>query len=184
MHQWRIAPVLYIGSVGFWRQSHARTAIMANTRRNLIATASAVLMCAWASLALAAGPSSSTEHDHNHPEKKTAAPVAATAQQSNADFDAQIAHLRAIRERLARANTPEERQALMNERMKVMQDMMAGMRRMGDTKRAKGRGQAGQMAMCQGMMEQHTAMMQEMMQMMMDGQGMGMGGGMGGMMSK
>ncbi|MGC8213160.1 hypothetical protein [Ralstonia pseudosolanacearum] len=157
---------------------------MANTRRTFIATASTGLMCAWASLALAAGPSSSTEHDHNHPEKKTAVPVAATVQQSNADFDAQIAHLRAIRERLARANTPEERQALMNERMKVMQNMMADMRRMGDTKAAKGTGQTGQMAMCQGMMEQHTAMMQEMMQMMMDGQGMGMGGGMGGMMSK
>lgn len=157
---------------------------MANSRRTLITTALTALMCAGASLALAAGPSSGTEHDHNHPEKKTAAPTAAPAQQSNADFDAQIAHLRAIRERLARANTPEERQALMNERMKVMQNMMADVRRMGDTKAAKGTGPAGQMAMCQGMMEQHTAMMQEMMQMMMDGQGMGMGGGMGGMISK
>lgn len=153
---------------------------MANTRRTLIATVSTTLVCMWASLALAAGPSSSPEHDHTHPEKKAAAPAATAVQQSNADFDAQIAHLRAIRERLASANTPEQRQALMDERMKVMQDMMAGMRQTGDMKPMKGKSQASQMAMCQGMMERHTAMMQ----MMMDGQGMGMGGGMGGMMSK
>lgn len=157
---------------------------MANTRRTLIVTVSATLACVWASLALAAGPSSSAEHDHTHAEKKAAAPAATAVQQSNADFDAQIAHLRAIRERLASAKTPEQRQALMDERMKVMQDMMAGMRQTGDMKPMKGKSQASQMAMCQGMMERHTAMMQEMMQMMMDGQGTGMGGGMGGMMPK
>ncbi|MGC5887502.1 hypothetical protein [Ralstonia pseudosolanacearum] len=161
---------------------------MTSTRRTFIATATTALTLAWSSLALAAGPSSTAEHDHNHPEKNAVSPADTVAQQSNADFDAQIAHLRAIRERLTRANTPEERRALMDERMKVMQDMMAGMRQMGGTKPMKGKNQTAQMAMCQGMMDRHMDMMQEMMQMMMDGQGMGMGGGMGpgisGMMSK
>ncbi|AMP72109.1 hypothetical protein [Ralstonia solanacearum] len=48
----------------------------------------------------------------------------------------------------------------------------------------KGKDQGAQMAMCQGMLDQHMATMQ----MMMDGQIMGMAGGMGpgmgGMMSK
>ncbi|CAH0444077.1 hypothetical protein [Ralstonia pseudosolanacearum] len=159
---------------------------MANIRRTFIATIFTAL--AWASLALAASPSGNTDHDHNHPQKKAAPPVATVAQQSNADFDAQIAHLRAIRERLARAYTPEERRALMDERMKVMQDMMASMRRNGGMKSLKGKNETAQAAMCQGMMDRHMDMMQEMMQMMMDGQGMGTGGamgpGMGGMMSK
>ncbi|WP_197386278.1 hypothetical protein [Ralstonia pseudosolanacearum] len=161
---------------------------MANTQRTFIATASTAFTLAWASLALAAAPSTNAEHDHNHTEKKTAPPAASIAQQSNADFDAQIAHLRAIRERLMRANTPEERRALMDERMKVMQDMMADMRQPGNTKAMKGNGKSSSMAMCQGMMDHHMAMMQEMMQMMRDGQDMGMAGGMGsgmgGMMSK
>lgn len=161
---------------------------MKNTRRTLIATVSAALTLGLAPLALAAGSSGGAEHDHNHPDKKAAPPATTAAAQTNADFDAQIAHLRAIRERLTRANTPEERRALMDERMKVMQEMMAGMRQQGDMKPMKGQGKANPMAMCQGMMDRHMAMMQEMMEMMMDDQGMGMGGGMGsgmgGMMSK
>jgi hypothetical protein len=156
---------------------------MANSRRTLIATASTALLLAWSCAAPAAGPSK---------EKKASSPAATTVQQGNADFDAQIAHLRAIRERMARADTPEERQALMNERMRVMQDMMAGMRQMGDRQPATRRGQATQMATCRGMMERNTAVMQEMMQMMMDdqgtgmvmGMGRGMGPGTGGMMQK
>jgi len=170
MHQWPIVPGLYIDSAGIRRTSHSRPFIMANNRRTLIATASTTLLFAWSFVALAADPSN---------EKKTSPPAATATQQSNADFDAQIAHLRAIRERMARANTPEERQALMNERMRVMQDMMASMRQTGAMQPAARRGQAIQMATCRGMMERNTALMQEMMQMMKDGQGMGMGMGRG-----
>jgi len=67
----------------------------------------------------------------------------------------------------------------MNERMRVMQDMMASMRQTGAMQPAARRGQAIQMATCRGMMERNTALMQEMMQMMKDGQGMGMGMGRG-----
>ena len=135
---------------------------MANNRRVLIASASAALLCAWGSFVLAAHPSTDK-----------------ASQQNTADFDAQIAHLRALRERMARATTPEERQVLMNERMKVMQDMMASMRHRVDTQPTKRKGQATQRATCREMMERDTAMMQEMMEMMMDGQGMGPGMGMG-----
>ncbi|CAJ0800272.1 hypothetical protein LMG19083_03419 [Ralstonia psammae] len=152
---------------------------MANNRRTLIASASTALLLAWSSLVLAAGPSTNAERDNDRTEKKAPPPAATAVPQSNADFDAQIAHLRALRERMARANTPEERQALMNERMRVMQDMMTGIRQMGGMKPTRRNGQANQMALCRGMTERHTAMMEEMMQMLMDGQGMGMGPGMG-----
>ncbi|MGN5477751.1 hypothetical protein ACTMU2_14800 [Cupriavidus basilensis] len=45
-------------------------------------------------------------------------------------MDAQIAHPRALHERLSRAKTSEERQALMAEQVKVMQESMNMMRTM------------------------------------------------------
>lgn len=153
---------------------------MANTRRTFTAAAAAALTLAGVSLAVAAGPASNAEHDRALAQKNATPSAAAAAQRSTTDFDAQIAHLRAIRERLSRAKTPEEQRALMDERMKVMQDMMAGMRQM------RGKNKVAQTSVCQGMLDQHVDMMQEMMQMMMDGQGMGggMGSGMGGMMPR
>jgi len=150
----------------------------------------ALAAVAWAPLAFSAPPA----HDHNHASQRPRA--SAQAPKGNAEIDAQIAHLRAIRERLSRANTPEERQALMAERAKVMQEAMAtmhktsGMAGPGGMHPATGtsKATAAQMGMCHDMTGQHMALMQEMMHVMMDTQamgGMGMGGmGMGGGMMR
>lgn len=99
----------------------------------------------------------------------TAPPAAITERMSKMD-----AHMRAMREmheKLTRARTLEERNALMPEHMKLMQEGMAlmggmgpgGMRGMG------GMGSmSGDMAGHQQMMEKRMEMMQSMMQMMMD----------------
>ncbi|AOZ03009.1 hypothetical protein BKK81_28070 [Cupriavidus sp. USMAHM13] len=165
---------------------------MVHIRRLPILLAAATL--AWAPAVFSASPSTDAEHEQHHPKEEAkkpvkkpapaAAPAAAPQATGNADLDAQVAHLRAIRERLSRANTPEERQALMAERNKVMQDAMSIMQKdmmgMGMAGPSKGKGQAtpAQMQMCHDMMGQHMAFMQEVMPMMMDNQGM-MGGGMG-----
>lgn len=173
---------------------------MVHIRRLPVLLAAATF--AWAPVAFSAAPSTDAEHEQHHPKEEAkkpakkpapavapaAAPSVAPQAKGNPDLDAQVAHLRAIRERLSRANTPEERQALMAERSKVMQDAMAIMHKdmMGMTgpggmtsSQRKGQAAPAQMQMCQDMMGQHMAFMQEMMQGMMDNQGMMSGGGMG-----
>lgn len=140
-----------------------------------------------APLALSAAPSADPAHDHSHASERPKAPAASP--RGNPDIDAQIAHLRAIRERLSRAGTAEERQALMAEKAQVMQEAMTTMRKAsgmggaGAMRVPKGpnKASAAQMDMCHGMTEQHMTLMQEMMQSMMEAQGMGggMGQGMG-----
>jgi len=78
-------------------------------------------------------------------------------------------------DKMAAARTPEERQALMAEHMKLMQEgmaMMGGMgpgMGMGNMPGAKGKpGGAMSPQMRQQMMEKRMDMMQSMMQMMMD----------------
>ncbi|WP_434033911.1 hypothetical protein [Cupriavidus sp. a3] len=164
---------------------------MVHIRRLPILFAAATL--AWSPAVFSAAPSTGAEHEQHHlkeeakkPAKKpaSAAAPAAAPQATGNPIDAQVAHLRAIRERLSRANTPEERQALIAERNKVMQDGMAIMHKdmmaMGTAGPRKGKGQAtpAQMQICHDLMGQHMAFMQEVMPMMMDNQGM-MGGGMG-----
>jgi hypothetical protein len=180
---------------------------MVHLRRLPVLLAAATF--AWAPVAFSASPSTDAEHEQHHPKEEVkkpakkpapaAAPAVAPQAKGNPELDAQVAHLRAIRERLSRANTPEERQALMAERNKVMQDAMAimhkdmmgmgmgmgmgpgtGMAGPGGMTSPQGKGRAApvQMQMCQDMMGQHMAFMQEMMQAMTDNQGM-MGGGMG-----
>jgi len=87
-------------------------------------------------------------HAPERPEQPAAAPG------SSAAVDAQIAHLRAIRERLSRASSPEERDTLIAERATVMQDAMAGVHAAG------ARGPAGG---CRSVTSQQEALMQEMM---------------------
>jgi hypothetical protein len=83
-------------------------------------------------------------------------------------------HMQAMREmhdKMARARTPEERNALMAEHMKLMQDGMSMMGGMGPggMKGMGGMGaMSGDMAGHQQMMEKRMEMMQSMMQMMMD----------------
>jgi hypothetical protein len=73
--------------------------------------------------------------------------------------------MQAMHDRMLAAKTPEERNALMAEQMRLMQGGMGMMGRMGPGAMA---GKPGDMAGRQGMMEQRMDMMQSMMQMMID----------------
>jgi hypothetical protein len=77
----------------------------------------------------------------------------------------QMKSMQSMHDRMMAAKTPEERNALMAEQMKLMQSGMGMMSRMGQGAMA---GKPGDMAGRQGMMEQRMDMMQSMMQMMMD----------------
>ena len=78
-------------------------------------------------------------------------------------MDKQMQSMREMHDKLARARTPEERQALMTDHAKLMQEGMNMMGGMGPG----GMGM-GSMANRQQMMEKRMEMMQSMMQMMMD----------------
>ena len=101
-------------------------------------------------------------------------------------MDAQMKKMREMHEKMAAAKTPDERNKLMAEHMKTMQDgmqMMGGMGTggmggmagggmggagMGGAGMGGNSGTPGDMAARQQMMEKHMEMMQSMMQMMMD----------------
>ena len=88
--------------------------------------------------------------------------IGGTAMPGYAD---QMKAMQAMHEKLMAAKTPEERNALMAEQMKLMQSGMGMMGRMGPGAMA---GKPGDMAARQGMLEQRMDMMQSMTQMMMD----------------
>lgn len=121
-------------------------------------------VAAWTPYALSAPPVKPAGYDGKHAPERPEEPAAVP--QGSADLDAKIAHLRAIRERLSRASTLEEKQALVAERTVVIRDAMATVHQ----------AQAG---MCYDPAGQHVALMQEMMLAMGDGQGMGAGVGPG-----
>ncbi len=151
---------------------------------------------AWTPLVFSAGPQQGgPEHDHSHGQapaatsQKPQKPQSPQNAQRDAAVDAQIAHLRALHERVSRAKTPEERQALMAEQAKVMQESMTMMRTMHAAQAQGGMkdGMQGGMGMGHGdmsdhmgmhhdMMVQHMELMQEMMQTMVDYMGMNSGG--------
>ena len=89
-------------------------------------------------------------------------------------MDAQMKKMREMHEKMVAAKTPEERNKLMAEHMKTMQDgmeMMGGMggmggAGMGDMKSMSG--MSADMPAHHQMMEKRMAMMESMMQMMMD----------------
>ncbi|CAG9166042.1 hypothetical protein LMG23992_00673 [Cupriavidus laharis] len=140
---------------------------------------------AWTPLAISASPGdpagSKGAHAPERPEEPAAAP------QQSAELDAQIAHLRAIRERLSRASTDEERRMLLAERATVMRDAMTTMQKTGGMPGPGGMRNAGRAGtprgpgagMCYDPTGQHVALMQEMMAAMADGQGAGPGMGPG-----
>jgi len=92
-------------------------------------------------------------------------------------MDSQMESMREMHDKMVRARTPEERNALRAEQMKAMHEGMAMMGRMG-TGSMKGMQPTGgmpqgmampaDMAMRQQMMEKHLEMMQSTMQLMMD----------------
>ena len=128
-----------------------------------------------ASLATSAWAATDKQHDSHHPAQAAAVQVAqATPTKPGMGMGAGVAmpgaaeQMKAMREmhdKAMAAKTTEERQALMAEQMKLMQNgmnMVGGMGGMGPGAKP------GDMAARQGMMEQRMDMMQSMMQMMMD----------------
>ena len=123
--------------------------------------------------ALGASAQTAADHAVHHP--AGAASAAAPAQDRMANMDTHMKAMEAMHDKMAAARTPEERQALMAEHMKLMQEgmaMMGGMgpgMGMGNMPGAKGKpGGAMSPQMRQQMMEKRMDMMQSMMQMMMD----------------
>ncbi len=125
------------------------------------------------------------EHNDHHPTDAgapaatatTAAPAPAAALPSPdqassggmAAIDRQMQAMQAMHEKMAAAKTPQERQALMAEHMKTMQD---GMRMMASMhgQAALGQPSADMMNMQRDpqMLEKRMSMMESMMQMMVD----------------
>jgi hypothetical protein len=126
-----------------------------------------------AAATLGAAAQGADEHKEHHPER--ASPPAARVKKTPAmpmgadrmvAMDQHMKAMQAMHEKMAAAKTPEERQALMAEHMKLMQDGMAMMQQMGGMQDCKGMG--GDMASRQQLMEKRMDMMESMMQMMMD----------------
>ena len=88
-----------------------------------------------------------------------------------AHMDTQIKSMQAMHDKMMSAKTPEERNKLMAEHMKSMQDgmkMMEGMASAGMAGMQGMHGGMGGMGAHHAMMEKRMAMMQTMMKMMMD----------------
>ncbi len=88
-----------------------------------------------------------------------------------AHMDTQTKAMQAMHEKMMAAKTPEERNAMMAEHMKSMQDgmkMMEGMASPGRMGAAGTKAMPGDIGANQLMMEKRMAMMQTMMKMMMD----------------
>ena len=104
------------------------------------------------------------------PMAMAAKPVAAPPDHL-AHLDTQTKSMQAMHAKMMAAKTPEERNAMMAEHMKSMQDgmkMMEGMASPGMKGMSGMSGMSGEMGANHAMMEKRMAMMQTMMKMMMD----------------
>ena len=150
-----------------------------------------LMVVCFASAALSALAQTPAEHNAHHP--AGAAAPAPSMQTPSAQapsgsplpmgpgnmraMDEHIKAMQAMHEKMAAAKTPEERQALMAEHQRLMQDGMSMMQYMGSMSGmggmsgkggAAGKGKSPSMAERQQMMEKRMEMMESMMQMMMD----------------
>ncbi len=144
---------------------------------NFVRTISIFSAVAVTTIAMSAWAASDAQHDSHHPANTATIQVAqATAASPGMGMGMggmaampgqaeQMKAMQAMHDKMMAAKTPEERNAMMAEHMKVMQNGMSMMGRMGPGAMA---GKPGDMAARQGMMEQRMDMMQSMMQMMMD----------------
>ena len=126
------------------------------------------------SLALAAFgvPAWAAQHDQHqghHPAGATSAlasnSMSGKSRPDMARMDTQMKAMREMHDQMMAAKTPEERNALMAEHMKAMQEGMTMMNGMSPGGMA---GLKGDMAAHRQTMEKRMEMMQTMMQMMMD----------------
>jgi len=113
-------------------------------------------------VAIAGTPSvaDNAAHDAHHPGKA----AAKAPSKANREADDQMQSMRAMHEKMMNAKTPQERAALMDEQMKVMQNGMSTMGMMG----ANSSGMP--MSTRHESMEKRMDMMEMMMQAMMDRQ--------------
>ncbi len=133
-----------------------------------------VLALLLAGASLGAAAQTVAEHEQHHPQG-AAAPTAPAAAQpamppnamgpgrmvNMASKDEHIKAMRAMHDKMAAARTPEERQALMAEHVKLMQEGMGMMEQMGA-------GMPADLAARHQLMEKRIEMMESMMKMMMD----------------
>ena len=121
----------------------------------------------------ASNPAKADEHASHHPDVTAAAPAPAMPAMQE-----RMKAMREMHDKMMNAKTPAERQALMADHMKSMQDgmeMMKGMGRMGGMAgmgsmagaMGDGKGMPAEMAKRHQMMEGRMEMMQTMMEMMM-----------------
>lgn len=139
---------------------------MATLRSFALAGALAFTLAACAQTPTTPG---SQGHSAHHP--PGGAPAAASPTDRMTMMDVHMKAMRDMHEKMSRARTPEERNALMAEHMTLMQEgmgMMGGMLAMGPTGAASA---PMDMATRHQMMEKRMEMMQSMMQMMMDRMG-------------
>jgi len=138
-----------------------------------------ILTLALATATLGAWAQADADHTQHHPNapateqssgKEAAAMTSSARAEKMAAMDSQMKSMHEMHEKMMNAKTPEEKQALMAQHMKTMQDGMATMRMMDA---GKGGMQArktmpGTIRQRQQMMEKRMEMMETMMQMMMD----------------
>ena len=136
---------------------------------HLLSLALALTVAVPATLAWAA---QDEEHAGHHPAPAVSAPQSKTIPDKSAAamgrMDEQTKTMALMHEKMLAAKTPEERNALMAEHMKTMQDGMSTMNGMSSGGMGGMGGMKGNMAARQRMMEKHMAMMGATMQMMMD----------------
>lgn len=101
------------------------------------------------------------EHAGHHPAGAASAPAPVAPAQDR------MKAMREMHDKMMNAKTPEERQALMADHMKAMQDGMQMMKGMGTMGGMDAKGMPADMAQRQRMMESRMDMMQMMMDMMM-----------------
>ena len=118
--------------------------------------------------ASAATPPKAEDHAVHH--------SAASASAPTSDMDGPMKSMRDMRDKMMNAKTPEERQALMADHMKAMQDGMQTMKGMGSMSgmgmgsmggKSSGKSMPPDRAKRRQTMEQRMDMMQMMMEMMM-----------------
>jgi len=131
-----------------------------------------------ATLVTSVWAASHNRHDGHHPAQTATVQVAQAtpakpgmgmgmgAEAAMPGYAEQMKAMREMHDKMMATKTPEERNALMAEQMKLMQNGMTMMGGMGPG--AMMGGKPGDIAARQGMMEQRMDMMQNMMQMMMD----------------
>lgn len=124
-----------------------------------------------AAAALSTGALAQSDKDHaaHHPAATPSAVAPSPKAPTAAQMDMQMKAMQEMHEKMMAARTPEERQSLMSEHMKAMQDGMSMMGRMHGGSDAKpGAGMGGGMSMSAQMMGKRMDMMETMMQMMLD----------------